>query len=403
MSEKQFQELLERYKQQNVSIEEKEILFQAIARGEYEPATESAIWNELLVNTNTESWTTEREERILSKLLNETKAQAPAKLVPFYRRKFFRIAAAACILLFAGGIALHYYSGIDKRVTIAQTPVSISADVAAPQSYNARLTLADGSVVMLDSAGAGTVAVQGKTNVIKKEDGSILYNETSFSPDIAYNTLAAPRGGKVVTITLSDGTKVWLNSESTLRYPINFSSNVRKVELTGEGYFEVAKNPSKQFIVKTGDVETAVLGTRFNVNSYADEAGIRVSLLEGSVKVTNGSSTADSKILKPGQQVKVDQTTEMIANADMEQVLAWKNGYFQFNSAAITTVMREAARWYDIDVEYSSKASNDTFSGKIPRSVNLSRLLKWLEWSDVHFRLEKGTGKNGTNKLVILP
>jgi transmembrane sensor len=259
--------------------------------------------------------------------------------------------------------------------------------------------LADGRMVALDSVVNGSLAVQGNVNVVKKADGEIEYRQEDAlrqaRDNMVYNILYNPRGSKVINLTLGDGTKVWLNAESSLKYPVVFAKNERKVEITGEAYFEVSKDPLRKFTVDANGIKTEVLGTHFNVNSYADANDVKVTLLEGSVRVTadNGRQAA---IIKPGEQAKVlrqtrdDEPThvDIDNNVDVEMVMAWKNGLFNFSDADVKEIMQQAARWYDVDVVYSGTISNEKYKGKISRTTNLSELMKILEINGVKWRLE---------------
>jgi ferric-dicitrate binding protein FerR (iron transport regulator) len=204
---------------------------------------------------------------------------------------------------------------------------------------------------------------------------------THHSP-LAYNTIATPRGGQY-QLVLADGSKVWLNASSGLRYPTAFTGKERRVELTGEGYFEVAKNASMPFHVQVNQMDVEVLGTHFNINAYDDESAVKTTLLEGSVKVVK-RETANVKenpiVLQPGQQAEMKPHSPLAINhsPNIEEVMAWKNGLFQFKAAGIETVLRQAARWYDVEFVYKGNIP-EKFSGQISRSANAEQLLKILE------------------------
>lgn len=207
--------------------------------------------------------------------------------------------------------------------------------------------------------------------------------------------MSTPVGG-IYQLILQDGSKVWLNSSSSIRYPTEFTDKERSVEISGEAYFEIVKNAAKPFIVKVNNLaEVKVLGTHFNVNAYTDEAEVKTTLLEGAVNISQGNK---SSTLSPGQQAQINQSgfIKRVDNVDLDEAVAWKNGNFLFNSATLPAVLRQAARWYDLEIVYEGKVPPDKFSGQIPRSVNLSSLLKWMQWSDVHFKLEE-------KKLIIKP
>jgi len=266
-----------------------------------------------------------------------------------------------------------------------------------PGKNTAILTLADGSTIVLDSAKNGALTSQGNTKVIKLNNGQLAYSSSGATNEVLYNTMSTPRGGQY-KLVLSDGSKVWLNAASSIHYPTSFPGNERKVEITGEAYFEVAHDAKKPFKVSVNNMEVQVLGTHFNVNAYRDERTINTTLLEGSVKVTKGSSMS---ILKPGQQAIIQQAGDdkkitVENNIDVEAVIAWKNGYFSFTNADMTAVMRQISRWYDVDIVYEGKIPDRKFGGEISRNLNASQALKILQASKVHFRIE---GK----KIIVLP
>jgi ferric-dicitrate binding protein FerR (iron transport regulator) len=209
-----------------------------------------------------------------------------------------------------------------------------------------------------------------------------------------YNLLTTPRAGQF-QVTLPDGTNVWLNNASSLRYPTVFAGKHREVELKGEAYFEVSNDPSKPFHVIANGLDVEVLGTTFNIMAYEDEPVRQVTLLTGAVKLTHSNKSVR---LKPGEQAQVDQVSTMnvIPDADVDGAIAWKNGYFHFNKADIQTVMRQLARWYDVDVSYTGDVTSHHFNGDIPRNLMLSHLLKILERKGMHFR------QTGT-KLIVEP
>lgn len=273
----------------------------------------------------------------------------------------------------------------------------------APGTNKAILTLADGKQIVLDEAKNGNLADQGNTKVIKL-NGQIAYNEFAMAvPNgknaaVAYNTVTTPRGGQYQLI-LADGSRVWLNAESSLRFPTSFQGKERRVELAGEGYFEIAKDATKPFIVKINTTseekdEVEVLGTHFNIMAYNDEGIVKTTLLEGSVKINRNNKIA---MLKPGQQAKLqNQSIKVVEDVDTDEAIAWKNGYFQFTSANLQQVMRQIARWYDVDISYEGKIPERKFGGKISRDNNASEVLKVLELSKVKFRIEN-------RKIIVTP
>jgi len=246
--------------------------------------------------------------------------------------------------------------------------------------------MANGNIVVLDSIQNGTLSQQGNP-AIQKQQGSLIYAAAANSNTaMEYNTLTVPRGGQY-HLVLSDGSQVWLNAASSLRFPVAFTGNTREVEMTGEAYFEIAKNRDKPFHVKANATQVEVLGTHFNVNAYAEEQAIKTSLLEGSVRVSNGSF---SNRIRPGEQAAVNNKNGGIdvATADMDAVMAWKNGLFEFQGADIATIMRQVARWYDVEIVFAGKTPARKFEGKISRNAQLPEVLKILELSNIQFRVE---------------
>lgn len=264
--------------------------------------------------------------------------------------------------------------------------IQIDKSDVAPGQNKAILTLANGSSIILDSTANGTLTTQGNSKILNL-NGMLSYNTVdNKSSEIVYNTISTPRGGQYQLI-LSDGSKIWLNAASSLRFPASFAGKERKVELLGEAYFEVAKNPAIPFKVKVNGMEVEVLGTHFNINSYDNESVVRTTLLEGSIKINKNNI---SSLLKPGQQAQMNKAGEIkiINNVDLEEVIAWKEGKFQFNKADIHDIMRQLSRWYDVDVEYKGAISSH-FGGTISRDVNLSQVLNMLHLTgEVRFQIE---------------
>lgn len=265
-----------------------------------------------------------------------------------------------------------------------------------PGGNKAVLTLANGKQIVLDSNANGILGQQGNTRVINLSAGKLAYKlgkgNTGTNKQLQYNTLTTPRGGQY-QVALPDGSKVWLNAESSLKYPTGFSGRQRIVKLTGEAYFEVAENENMPFKVELNGMEITVLGTHFNVMAYENEKNITTTLLEGKVKVTEAGK---SKLLKPGQAASFDKASQRfsVAAANMEQAVAWKNGYFDFRDATLKTVMRQLSRWYDVEVHYQADIPVRRFTGQAPRDLNLSDVLKILATSGIHFSIE--------NKRIIV-
>lgn len=341
----------------------------------------------------------ERLEMRLQKIREMIAEEYAAPVVSMHPEKLHRfgwsrIAAAVIIALVIGAGTYFFVNQRQHNKEIAKTNSSIKNDVAAPSSTHAVIILANGKQIVLDSAGNGSLAMQGNVNIQKLADGQIAYKGNS--EEVVYNTLSNPKGSKVVSLTLSDGTTVWLNAGSSLTYPTAFGGNERKVQITGEAYFEVAHNVAMPFTVTKGDAEVTVLGTHFNINAYDDEAEMKITLLEGSVRVHKGNATG---LLKPGQQAIVAPTDHekiKVVNVNVEEVMAWKNGLFSFNKADLQTVLRQLNKWYNVEVVYHGKIPKQLFGGDIQRTLSLAQVLKILEKSEVHFKIED-------NKIIVMP
>lgn len=305
-------------------------------------------------------------------------------------KKWPTYVAAASILVAVSIIGYKWFSGSDQEFE-KEKPIIVqnkNKDVA-PGQYKARLTLADGSVVVLDSFSSSKLVQQGSTTVLTR-DGQLVYEKKGKDHEVLYNVLTTAKG-ETYGMVLSDGSKVWLNSQSSIRYPVSFNGDIRKVEITGEAYFEVASLSQKiPFIVSLNGMEVEVLGTHFNINSYSDEDVVKTTLLEGKVKVKTTSNHAET-ILQPGQQAnwnKRNQGLHKLNDVDVDEAVAWHNGYFQFNNADLETVLKQLVRWYDVEVRYQGNIPQREFWGKISRENTLSQVLGTLETNNVHFKLE---------------
>jgi transmembrane sensor len=310
----------------------------------------------------------------------------------YYMRRW--VAAASIILAigFSGWFSFINNKN-DKQQQIVDT--GITHDIKPPEENRATITLTNGQTVYLDSAAIGSLAVQGSVKLVKLANGKIAYQTESeeIIEKPVFNTLTNPKGSRVVDMTLADGSRVWLNAGSSITYPVVFIKNERSVAITGEAYFEVAPDKTKPFKVTKGEMEVEVLGTHFNVNAYDDEKNIKVTLLEGAVRLKTND---ENQILKPGEQAQVSGTISILKNVDVEAVMAWKDGRFKFSSVDIETIMRQVARWYNIDIEYRGKVEG-TLSGGLARNVNASQLFHVLELTDkVRFEIEG-------RKVIVTP
>jgi hypothetical protein len=376
MKDNQIAELLEKYKTGGLTPKEKTVLenwyLHQAANSKFEPDADKIYKNLELIGK-----------------------QLPLKRHAVYIKPLWRSVAAASIFIF---IIFGSYFLLHKQVTTQQIAKNQMPplDIAAG-TYKATLTLSSGKQISLSDARNGIIARENKEVIQKSADGTIEYKGSPPIDDeknLLYNTITTPKGGQW-PVVLPDGSRVILNAASSLRYPISFTKNERKVELTGEAYFEVAHNVAKPFRVVSNGQTVEVLGTHFNINAYSDEPAMITTLLEGSVKVVKNNT---SVMIKPGEdavwtnrghQFKVEQV-------DLDEAVAWKNGLFQFNHTSIDVVMRQAARWYDVEIIYKGDIPKLTLTGNLPRNVNVSRLLKMLSITGVHFNIE---GK----KIIVTP
>ncbi|MFD1628338.1 FecR family protein [Pseudopedobacter beijingensis] len=321
------------------------------------------------------------KELIFSRIQAKTHKQ-PLKLYKNRLLKGLRMAASVFIVC---GIAYYTYQ-LNKNISTNEKTLIVKQDSSARNK--AILTLANGQKIVLTDAKIGVLSDEAGVAISKTSEGEIVYTyKNSADQQYAVNKIETPRGEKY-QIRLPDGTKVWLNAASSLRYPSAFTGKERKVKLSGEAYFEVAVNKTKPFKVETTNQTIEVLGTHFNINSYSDESWTKTTLLEGSVKVSRNER---SVTLKPGQQAFTDANTVDIQTSvvDTEEILAWKNGYFLFENADIRYIMKNLSRWYNIEVQYEGDITKQKFGGAFQQSASLEELLKYLEsYGDVHFKVQ---------------
>ena len=316
---------------------------------------------------------------------------AEPKIIRFYQRQWLKVAV---VFVIASVCSVLYFKGHKNSV---MAPVAVKTQVGKPITPGrdkATLTLSNGKVIVLDTGSNGLIANDGKVNVYKSNKGRLVYNTLTAkgsqnipSSGPVYNVLSTPRGGEF-QVVLPDGTKVWLNSASSLKYPSEFIGNERRVSLTGEAYFEVAKNKEKPFFVSVNNVEVKVLGTHFNIAAYMDDNDVTTTLLEGSVQIKKSNNLS---VISPGQQAIVNNNTEAIKvrQADIGKVMAWKNGYFIFYDEDLISIMKKVSRWYDVEVEYKGKFNNMRFGGTFYRFKSINELLSHMEQIDnIHFKIE---------------
>lgn len=366
MHQNELEYLLDKYESKQLSEEEWALLLTTVAEN---PHIETLIQNRLSqkMDSSTVPVSENKMDEALSLVLSVDKpALKPVKRIRNYR--LYWAAASVAVSLIAGTV---FYLNRSPELVVSSTEASAPADVL-PGSDKAILTLSDGRRVELDVNNAASATINDGDVIIANNNGGLSYKNAGIA---AINTMSTPKGGQY-HLELADGSKVWLNAASSITYPTAFPGKTREVTVTGEAYFEIAKNKSKPFIVKTALKNITVLGTSFNINCYPDE-NWKTSLLEGAVSI-------GGKILQPGQAYVNDK----VQATDLQKDIAWKNGLFNFEGADFQTVMRQLARWYDIDVEYEGEVPSRYFEGKMDRGLTLTQALKILKETGIGFRIE---------------
>jgi transmembrane sensor len=393
MTDFELKALFVKYLDGTISPEELSRLF-VLVNESYQTEELDALFEFTFSNAESAVITSESDRKeILAGLLSaisekerDLDLQPPVRSI-VSKNRIYRYVAAACVIVI--GTGLYFYINKTKTRQLTSEIADIPKDIG-PGGNKATLTLSNGTKIILDSAADGTLAQQNGSKIIKSGTGKLSYANSNEKPsegsvEISNNTLTTPRGGQYQLI-LPDGTKVWLNSASSITYPTAFSGKERLVTITGEAYFEVVHNAKRPFRVKSGDRIIEDIGTHFNVNAYADETDLNVTLLEGAVEV-------QSIKLKPGQQAQINPvgSVKVISNVDLEKTIAWKNGQFEFENLELSAIMRQVSRWYDVDVINKAGDPGLKFGGGISRNLPLQTLLKLLENSGAKFKVENRT------------
>ena len=310
----------------------------------------------------------------------------------YLRKKFIFSAAAVLILVFVGAYILFHTNKTTVSPGIAPSSPVVTTDLPAGRS-KAVLVLANGKRVILDSAFNGQLTRQGST-VVYTKNGQLTYDagSTTATGEPMFNTVSTA-AGETYTLTLADGSQVYLNSASSIHFPVVFDGRQRKIGITGEVYIKVAKNPKQPFIVTAGNVEVLALGTEFNINSYENENALTTTLIEGSVRVSTGAGSpviTGNVLLKPGQQTQLPGNGRLSAAqyVNTDDVVAWKEGWFRFESADLKTILRQFARWYDVEVIYDGDIVNRKFFVVVKRSSSLMTVLEMLKDNNIDYRVE---------------
>lgn len=346
-------------------------------------------WDDIPVETgDAAEW-----DKRFAAMMEESKAQTSFLDADnrIHRKPLLRVAVAALSLLILAAGIFHWFGQGKKpgrQLATANNDSAKYENDVPPGGHKATLTLSDGSTIVLDSIRKGSVAYQGNSKILKTDSGRLEYTAGAAHTEAAavFNTISTPRGGQYAVV-LADGSKVWLNAASSLRFPTSFTGRTREVTLTGEGYFEIAPDKEKPFSVRVGSARIEVLGTHFNVMAYDAGNDIETTLLEGAVKMRYADKAA---ILKPGQQAVLNtgKGTIRVEAGNIDGAIAWKNGLFQFDNSNLETIMKQIARWYDVEVVYEDETPSRRFTGKMSRNVSLQHVLKVLELSKVNFKLD---------------
>lgn len=385
MSEGRIDDLVAKFFQQTCTAAEKRELATWIEQSADDAALQRVLERAWANYEPVADLTATASSRIMDDILGRQGAAPVTTRVRPMRKTWRYAAAAVTIVALAGGYIV--WKSRPQTPSAPAVAKMVKKEVPPPGGNRATLTMADGSVIPLDSTMNNTVFAGNNVRIVKTDSGLVTYQQLAVrDAKPSYNTLAVPAGGQFRVI-LADGTKVWLNAMSSLRYPDMFPEGPRKVELTGEAYFEVSASAAQPFLVKVNDMELTVLGTSFNVTAYPDEVFVNTTLLSGKVVVKHNNVSLP---LKQGYQAALNrrtgQLTSMQVNA--EEAVAWKNGKFLFNATPLKDIMRQLSRWYNIEIVYAGEV-NEQFYAEIPRFANAAEALKILELTGkVHFRLE---------------
>jgi ferric-dicitrate binding protein FerR (iron transport regulator) len=374
--------LFDRYYTQQCTAEERQEFLELLEKTTYDIELKQKLDDLLLEAEVRGGMPEEAATEVLQVIMQTGSKDAPARV-----RKFNWLRMAAAVVLLVGAAGLLQLFIHPRHISPERQAIAIT-----PGRDRATLLRDDGSEVDLELSGNGEVNVQQGLHAKKTGDELRYDSREDIVP--SFNTILTPRGGQY-RIVLPDGSRVWLNAASSVRFPTAFTGKRREVEVTGEVYFEIAANATQPFIVKARDMEVAVLGTHFNIMAYEDEEDVRTTLLEGAVNVSRHNV---SKVLRPGQQAVLELSNNQmgIVTADIDQVMAWKEGRFEF-SGNISGIMRQVARWYDVEVEYKGDFTGKDFGGAISRDADIRKVLKMLEMTgSIHFEI---TDK----KVTVIP
>ncbi len=398
-----FNKLFDKYIHKKYTSEERSEFLDMVAHEDYDRHLKKLISEEVKANIPDHRIDADKANEIFDRIVKTANDEDPHSSHPVKKRLIIIGRAAAAIIISVVSVSLYFLFHNQPSHALVQNTKTLPKKVAndvAPGHSGAILTLANGRKVVLDSLNNGLLTNQGNINIIKQGDKIRYQYGQEQNAEVVYNTMTTPKG-RQYQLQLSDGTNVWLDAGSSITYPTTFTENNRKVEITGEVYFEVktifvgsgSQRKKMPFTVEINPVsnlkrEIQVLGTHFNVNSYDNESAAKITLLEGIVKVFNNNS---SVIIKPGEQAVMENEgnkMSVVAHADVGEAVAWKDGFFSFKNANIETIMRQVERWYDVNVVYEGKKPADQYGGEVSKNVNASEMLKILEVGGIRYKIE---------------
>ena len=413
MSISQIKSLLDRYIAGNVTSQEQKLVEQWLE----ENSQHNTEW-QLMNNKDKAVWLLQLYGDINHAITGkEPEGENDSPIYPSlpWYKKFWLPVAALLIVSIGAGIYYFLLPRKEKAITASVVAPKLQDD-ALPGTNKAILTLDNGKTILLNDSQDGVLAKQGGT-AVRKQGENLMYNAKGSNDKpapVVFNTLTTPRGGQY-KLALSDGSKVWLNASSSIRYPVSFAGNKREVEITGEVYFEISHLTAETrkwkaakripFIVKVNGRESEgttveVLGTHFNINAYDDEDAVSATLLEGSIKVSQPQqkSLGGAVVMKPGEQARLNKKglLQLVKEVNTEETVAWKNGLFMMSGTPIPAVLRQLARWYDVDIVYGNGIPEGRITGDIPMDMNLSEVLKVMELSGIHFKIDN-------KKIIVNP
>lgn len=399
MKNTNLQEIFARYLSGEASPKEVRFLLQQFGKKENETELKAAIRRQLEAGHEMPEPIEKSWESVLQDTYQAIKVQISHKnqieddvktLHQIHIRRWWRYSIAAAMAVLVASSVFIFFNHKKGSSVQTRTEIVQRRDIA-PGGNKAILTLSNGTSIGLDSTKNGVIFLQGNTKVVKQNNGLLSFNNVGSgkATRTLYNTITTPRGGQY-EVVLSDGTKVWLNAASSIRFPNEFTGNVREVRVTGEAYFEVTDNTQMPFKVLVNDMTVQVLGTHFNVMAYKDEPVAKITLLNGAVKVTDGDKNV---LLNPGEQAQVNLKGQLtkVENVDLQGTIAWKNNQFWFNGDDIQTVMRELSRWYNVNVIIKGDIPQH-FGGDISRNIYVSKVFEALQaTSHLQYKIQDST------------